>query len=139
MRLGGMVLSNFCDHNDFQYGTLKINEGNAGKLCVQLVDLNKKVCSSISGTFYLRYIPAAGASLKIKVQSIDDSQTVEKIATQDLNDPSVWCIDILEGEVLATSNIHLELSESGPTTQTGVIVGGVQVEKVGPNNGHSFC
>ena len=139
MRLGAMVLSNFCNINDFNYGQLEVNEGNATKICLQLADFSKKVCSSMSGTFYQRYIPPTGSSLTVQVQSIDDSQTISRVATQDLIDPSVWCIDIFEGELLATSNLHLELTEPGPKIRTGVVINAIRVIPTDPQSGHSFC
>lgn len=139
MRLGGQVLKNFCNANDFGYGELNINEGDAATLCIQLVDYNKKLCADVEGTHYLRYMPPAGSSLKIQIHSIDDEQVVEKIATQDATDPSIWCVELLENEVLATSNIHLELTEPGPKTKKGVIIDGLLVEPVDPTDGHSFC
>jgi len=141
MRLGGLVLGNYCNINDFEYpGSLQINEGDQTTVYIQLVDLNKKLCADLNGSCYLRYIPDAPASLIITVDSIDDAQVITKVATQvSASDPSIWCFVLNSNETLGSANLHLQLTEPGPKVSSGVINNAILVNMVGSGNGQSFC
>jgi hypothetical protein len=140
MRLGGQVIESFCNINDFEYSSpLQINEGNATRVYLQLVDLNRKLCSDIDGTCYLRYMPPSGSSLKVTIDSIDDSAVIEKNAVQVAGDASLFYFDIYANESLGSGNLHLQLTEPGPVIKTGVINDAIAVNRVGPEGGQSFC
>lgn len=140
MRLGGQVISIFCNINDFEYvSPLQMNEGNATRIYIQLVDLNRKLCADLNGTYYMRYMPVAGATLKVTIDSIDDDAIIEKNASQVTGDASLFYFDIYANEVLGSGNLHLALTEPGPIVSTGVINNALAINRVGPEGGQSFC
>jgi len=121
MRLGGMILENYQNSNNFKYVTEKVwNTGNPDKLCIQLVDLNKKIADCVENELFLRYMPESGASLNIILGNLDSEKRIKRAATQDSVDPSIWCIDIYPTDEITGSIIHLELTE-GNNIFTGKI------------------
>lgn len=140
MRLGAMMLADFCSANSFEYSrNIQMNEGNAQKVCIQLVDLNKVACSSGSGSLYLRYMPEAGSTLEIEIQSINDDNTITRIATQDPTDPSIWCFDILPTDIIGSENIKLSLTEPSNGLKTGIMNSVIKVNRVNSGSGQSYC
>ena len=137
MRLGGLILKNFCDVNHFEYsGTHYMNEGNATTVYLQLVDLDKKICSDTQGVQYLRYMSDTGSSLQVTVNNIDSGDSIQKIATQNATDKSIWSFDLLSTDKIGSANIGLQLTEAGPKTSTGIMIRALNVS---PVNGISFC
>jgi len=138
MRLGATILENFCDYNDFEPGMYhEYNIGSASRVYMQLVDLNKKLCSDVDGTCYLRYIPAPPASMQVTLSNIDSAKSITRTATQDTTDPSIWYFDILASDTIGSGNLHLSLTENGVTTK-GVVMDAVKGYPVDPGN-ISFC
>lgn len=138
MRLGGQIISHWCDVNDFDYSqTFEYNQGSNATVHLQLIDLDKKICDCSKGSFYLRYIPEPGASLQIQVHNIDDNQVIDLAGTQDPTDPSVWSFDLLPSYQIGSGNIHLALTE-GSTVSKGVIKEGIHTNPTDPGS-LSFC
>ena len=139
MRLGAKVLKNFCNYNDFSYTPQhEMNEGENSRIYIQLCDLDQRLCSSIDGTFFQRYMPPEDSTLELQIASVDGSQTITRYATQDANDPSLWFIDLLPTDVIPSGNIHLTLTEDGPVTRKAVITEGIKVYPSGAGS-VSFC
>jgi hypothetical protein len=139
MRFGARVITSYCNSNDFSYGTsFALNQGENSRMYLQLADLNQKLASDINGTVYQRYMPPAGSSLQIVIAGIDDSTKITRYAIQDTTDPSLWYIDFLPTDVVASGNIHLTFTESGGITRKGVIMEGLTVYPTSPGS-VSFC
>ena len=138
MRLGAVILQNYCNYNDFSLSNqFEYNIGSQSRVYLQLVDLNKPLCKDDQGSCYLRYIPADGATLEITINNIDSSKSVTKYPVQDANDPSIWYFDILFTDTIGSGNIHLKLTE-GSTVSNGVMIDALKGYPVDPGN-ISFC
>lgn len=139
MRLGGVML-NFCNVNDYtQEQPVELNEGNAAKVCLQLVDLTNKLCSDLNGTCYQRYIPTPTASLLITIHNVNCPGTIYKQATQDPLDGSIWCFMLAANEVVGSTDIQLQLTDGNGVVTTGVINNAIAVNPVDSGDGQTFC
>lgn len=139
MRLGASLLNGFCNVNDFDYTLIhNYNSGTNDRVYLQLVDLNQIIAQDKNGTFYNRYMPAAGSTLVGTVASVNDSNTVSRPMTQVVGDPSIWYFDLYPTDNIDSANIHLTLTEPGPVISKAVIIEGLKVNPTDPGS-ISFC
>jgi len=139
MRLGIIILNNFCDYNMFEWGKpFEINEGSQSTVYFQLVDLDQKISADIKATTYLRYIPPAGSIISATIQSIDQSKTLTKTPTALAEDRSIWSFGILPTDKFGSANLFITLTEPGPVIKKGVAIQGIVVHPSDPGS-ISFC
>jgi|SRR5438105_2818317 hypothetical protein len=108
MILSARFLNSVGSVNDFAYvQQAQFVEGDQLDVYFQLTDLAKP------GN--LRYMPAAGATLSVTVDNIDDARKITRPAVQPFPlDPSIWKVSILSGDgIKGTQNLILNLSEGG--------------------------
>ncbi len=76
-----------------------------------------------------RYMPAAGASLSVVLDSIDISKRITRTATQPFaSDPSIWSVSVLASDTIkGTVNLKLALTE-GTVIRRGALLGAIGVE-----------
>jgi hypothetical protein len=135
MLVGAKVLSNFNNSNSFDYSSqFEYNQGTNDTLYIQFVNLGKKLC----GDIYQRYMVPAGSTVTIRIDHIDQSCTIERIATVDANDQSIWSIPLLPTDKIGSGNIHFEIQEPGSNVRKGVIKEGIVAYPVDPDN-TSYC
>lgn len=66
-----------------------------------------------------RYVPAAGATLQVVIESIDDAKKITRYASQPFaNDLSIWKVSILSSDIIeGTANLRLTLTETSKVTR----------------------
>jgi hypothetical protein len=139
MLLSARFLANVSDVNNFDWiRQVEMNAGDPVTVYVQLVDasLDKSVQGwepIISGR---RYMPASGATLQVQLKNVDDTKTLNKIATQAFptSDPSIWSFQIAAtDDVQGTVSLTLVLTE-GAVIRRGLIKAAIRVYPVTPGD-----
>lgn len=132
MRLSARILQNVSGVNGFSYANqAEMTQGDTPTIYFQLVDASLDRPEQGFVPAGRRYMPAAGATLTVVLDSIDDSKKVTRVATQPFaQDPSIWAIPILSTDkIRGTVNMKLTLTESGQVTQgmaaTALLVAGM--------------
>lgn len=133
MLLSCRILEDVKDVNSFEYASAAmLNEGNEASIFIQLID--ESLDKSLNGfkPAGRRFVPAAGATLQVTLDSLDNAKKVVKNAVQPYaQDPSIWRIDITaldSAKLKGTVNIKLVLTESAKVTN-GKLKAGVLVEE----------
>lgn len=131
MRLSATVLKNFSDSNNFEYASqFEYNQGTSDQLYIQLTNGDRKLC----GNIYQRYVPPAGSSVVIRIDHLNVICVIERIATADANDNSIWSIPLLPTDKIGSGNIHITVTEPGGVIRKTVIKEGITAYPVDPNN-----
>lgn len=125
MLLSARMLSDVNNVNSFDYTTnVSWTVGDTTTVYFQLIDASKNIPSSMyqPSPAGLRYMPAAGATLSVTLQSIDDDKTITRAASQPFSqDPSIWALSILATDTLSgTFDLQLALTQSSVVTR-GVV------------------
>lgn len=109
MRLGFRVLDSSSLLNNLQYLNQRIiYPGETTDIYVQLVDLNTVTDKSQWGT---RWMPAVGATLSAKINSVNDLFTLSKTLTQPFaQDSSIWKFSLLATETANMAGINMDLT-----------------------------
>lgn len=108
MILSARFLNSVGSVNDFAYvQQAQFVEGDQLDVYFQLTDLAKPGNP--------RYMPAAGATLSVTVDNIDDAKKITRAAVQPfVLDPSIWKLSIMAIDgIKGTKNLLLNLSEGG--------------------------
>jgi len=107
--------------NSFNYAEeVEFTEGDAVRVFFQLIDLSKDKALQQYKPSGRRYMAAAGATLSVVLDNIDDAKKVTRSATQpyDTSDPSIWYVDVLATDkVRGTVNLVLTLTEDTVVTR----------------------
>ncbi len=98
--------------------SLEITAGDSGTLYLQLID------SSLDGNALQfnppgrRYVPAAGATLTVVFNALDDARKVTRAASQPFpGDGSIWTVPFLAGDALSgLVDVLLTLTEGVKVT-----------------------
>lgn len=142
MRLGLRWLRDVSSVNSWNYASQpEFYQGDTETLYLQLVD-EDAVGSQVGGlnpAFGLgpaapvqsvprRYMPAAGASLIMTLDSIDSAKRIDRVLSQPFpGDTSIWRLDISAADpVNGTVDLILVLNESG-TMHRARVNGGLRV------------
>lgn len=98
--------------NNLKYmNQIIITPGSTVTILFQLVDLDTVQEANKFGN---RYMPADGASLEIDIQSVNDVNSLNKVATQPFaDDKSIWqfSLSATETEEMSGTNMKLTLTE----------------------------
>lgn len=127
MLLSARILSNVASVNVFTYENVaRFTEGDGPDLYFQLIDASLDRQCDPPGR---RYMPAAGATLEVTVQNIDNTKTLVRFASQPYaTDPSIWKLTLLPTDkVRGTADLRLKLTES-PKVTNGVAKMALSVE-----------
>jgi len=122
MRLGIKMLNSSSSLNNLQYlNQARINPGDTATIMFQLIDLDQ------GGQ---RYIPAMGATMAIKLVSIDNANVISKIPTIPFSDDrSIWSFNLMASEtsIAAGVNMSVVLTQSSDiksaTAEAAVVFG----------------
>lgn len=125
MRLSSIFLTDVANVNQFRESEqLKITEGDAVNVYIQLRDMSIQTAFEGFKNPGRRYMPAAGATLIVKIDTLNDAQvpTFTKTAVQPFpQDPSIWLFQIQPTDaVFGTKRIKLFLTE-GATVTNGLV------------------
>lgn len=103
--------------NVFTWATqLEYTQGDTVDLYFMLVDRTQDTRSDPPGR---RYMPAAGATLQVTLDNIDQAKQLTRAATQPFtNDPSIWKVSIIATDVIkGTCGLALALTEGTRVTR----------------------
>lgn len=107
-------------------------EGDAPSLYFQLVD--KSVDLPVEGFNppYRRYMPAAGATLQVTLESLNSAKQIVRFATQPFaQDPSIWRLNLLSTDpIRGTVSMRLKLTE-GVVITNGYLQPAIEVGPAG--------
>lgn len=127
MRLSARPLKNVHSLNSFSYAnqlfvSAEAGEAEATDLFVQIVDLDQEG---------IRYMPSSGAVLTAIFPALDDEDNVSRIAVQPFpQDPSIWRIPMLAGDMVSGGNMIFAITEGG-VTKKFVVQNALVVEQIG--------
>lgn len=130
MILSARFLDNVGSVNSFTYvQQAQFTEGDAIDIYFQLIDAAKMDTTENWKPAGMRYMPAAGATLSVTVDNIDDAKKITRPATQPFPlDPSIWKLSILSTDVIkGTQNLKLTLSEGG-VQKKGLVKAALRVQ-----------
>lgn len=122
MLLSLRALENVVNVNTFQHSTqLRFTEGDAPVLYFQLIDASTDLASQGFVPAGRRYVPAAGATLELTLNNIDDARRITRFATQPFaNDLSIWALTLTTADkIRGTVNVKVKLTE-GSTVRYGL-------------------
>jgi hypothetical protein len=106
--------------NDFTYvDVVEFTQGDQVDVYFQLIDASKDKALQQFKPAGRRFMPAAGATLQVTLDNIDDDKKVTRAASQPFaGDPSIWKVSVLSTDVIrGTINLVLVLTESGKVTR----------------------
>jgi hypothetical protein len=123
------MLNNVASANAFAWADqVEFTQGDTVDIYFQLIDatLDKAVKGFKPGG--RRYMPAAGATLSVKVDNIDDNIAITRSCSQPfVQDPSIWKLTVVgTDKIVGTCALVLTLNEAGKIT-TGRTEAVVQV------------
>ena len=116
MLLSAKLLDSVASVNLFQnVKQIRCFEGDAPCLYFMLIDRNLDRPEEGYSPAGRRYIPAAGATLSVVLDNLDDARKVTRAATQPYpQDPSMWAVQLLTTDTpRGTVNFKLTLTEPG--------------------------
>ena len=120
MLLSCRMLQDVSGVNSFEYAeAAEFTEGDAASVYFQLIDRSKDARSSGFVPSGRRYMPAAGATLEVVLDHLDDGKKVTRAASQPYpQDPSIWKLDVMASDkVLGTVTMRLALTEGAVVTR----------------------
>jgi hypothetical protein len=120
MVLSARILNNVASANSFDWADqAEFTQGDTVDIYFQLIDttVDKAVKGFVPGG--RRYIPAAGATLSVKLDNIDDAVALTRSATQPFSgDLSIWKLTILATDaIVGTCALALTLTEGAKVTR----------------------
>jgi hypothetical protein len=94
-------------------------EGDALTIFFVIVDLSLDKADQGFSPAGRRYVPAAGATLSVTIENIDDNKKVVRTATQPFSqDGSIWSLPILATDSIRGSpQMRLTLTEGAKVTR----------------------
>lgn len=120
MRLSARMLDNVSSVNSFAYvDQVEFTEGDATRVYFQLIDVTQDKGAQGFKPAGRRYMPAAGATLSVTLENIDDDKAITRAASQySALDPSIWYVTIMATDVIrGTVNLALALTQSSVVTR----------------------
>ena len=117
MRLSCRMLSDVQSANSFEHvDVLKLNEGDAPTVYIQLVDLDRDKASDGFKPSGRRYMPPVASTLQVVLDHIDTAKKVTRAATQPFSqDASIWSIALATTDYIrGTITVRLQLTETSP-------------------------
>lgn len=130
MLLSARMLQNVCDANTFDYVTeVRFTEEDGPAVYFQLIDKQKDRADQGCFPAGRRYAPAAGATLSVVIDNLDDDIKITRAATQPYsNDPSIWRVQLLSTDpIRGTANLRLTLTE-GSVIRRGTVTAALCID-----------
>lgn len=133
MKLSARMLDPNSSLNSLKYvNQVTIAPGSTVTILLQLVDLDSVQESNRIGN---RYMPDSAATLEIDIVSINDANTLSKVASQPFStdDRSIWQVSLTPEETLNMSGTNMKLTL---TEGTDITIGTAkQVLIIEPSSG----
>lgn len=128
MLLGCRMLKDVASVNSFEADVqVSWTESDATEVYFQLIDLNLDT-SNLYRPPGRRFVPAAGATLSVELENIDDAKKVTRLAIQPFaQDGSIWKVQILPTDPCrGTPQLRLTLTEGTKVTR-GLVKQGIKI------------
>lgn len=116
MLLSARFLNDVSGVNSFDHVTsIELGAGDPSTVYFQLVDASVHRSEDGYRPAGRRYVPAAGATLQVVLENIDDAKKITRYATQPYaQDPSIWALSIQASDAIeGTVPLRMTLNESG--------------------------
>ncbi|GAC1697145.1 MAG: hypothetical protein NVS9B9_19700 [Ktedonobacteraceae bacterium] len=123
MLLSARMLNNVMSVNVFDYvNQVQLTQGDQFTVSFQLIDLTMDTPDKGFSPAGRRYIPAAGASLTVLFDTLDDAKKITRACSQPYTqDPSIWQVTLMATDTIKGSgNLRLTLNE-GTVTRRGSV------------------
>ncbi len=120
MLLSARILRDCANVNSFEYSnSAQFTKGDVVDVYFQLIDASLDTASENFIPPGRRYMPAAGATLQIVVENIDDAIKVTRTVSQPFtNDLSIWKVSFFASDSISgTANLRLTLVEGAKVTK----------------------
>lgn len=120
MKLSARMIQNLTTVNNFGWtDQAQFTQGDTASVYFQLIDDTQD--KAVKG-FYpagRRYVPAAGATLSVKLDNINDAIAITRAAFQPFPlDPSIWQVQVLATDtIVGTCALALTLTEGAVVTR----------------------
>jgi len=124
MRLNIRPLIDIMSVNSFEITSeTSWTEGDVLQFTFQLCDVSLDTSAQGYSPAGRRYVPAAGATLSVVLENVDDARKITRLATQPFAaDGSIWSIPILATDkTRGTPQVRFTLTEPGGVVTSGVI------------------
>ena len=107
MKLGIRMLDSSSSLNNLMYmNQVVIDPGETVTIYFQLVDLDKS-----QGQCPQRYMPASGATMSVKLTSLDSSKNITKVPTNPFpDDRSIWSFNLSAAETQYAAGVNLSVT-----------------------------
>lgn len=129
MLLSARILLDVASVNNYRVAPqVEWTEGDTVTFYLQLIDTQADTAAQGFNPPGRRYIPAAGATLSVVLENINDDKQVTKTATNPYaNDTSIWAVSILSTDLIrGTPQMRLTLTQSAVATR-GVLKNAVKI------------
>lgn len=125
MLLSARMLNAVTSVNDFEYAdAAEFVQGDTVDVYFQLVDASKDRPIQNWKPAGRRFMPASGATVKVRLDNIDDNTAISRFAVQAFptSDPSIWKVSVLASDSLlrGTCALVLDLNQGGVHTYARV-------------------
>jgi hypothetical protein len=114
MLLSTRILNNVAGVNSFEYvQAATFTAGDTPSVYFQLIDASVDRATQGFVPAGRRFMPAAGATLEVTLDSVDNARKIVRSASQPFPlDPSIWKVDILSTDnIKGTVSMALKLTE----------------------------
>lgn len=135
MLLSARMLKDVAGVNSYEHDTqVSWTEGDTTLLYFQLIDASLDPSNQGFQPPGRRFVPAAGATLQVVLENIDDAKKVTRLATQPFaNDGSIWALQVMASDkIRGTPQLRLTLTQSGVVT-SGLVKNAI---KIHPKSNH---
>lgn len=120
MLLSAQMLKDVQSVNSFEPDVqLSWTEGDVVDIYFRLIDLTLDRADQGFSPAGRRYVPAAGATLSVSIENVDDAKKITRLATQPFaNDGSIWKLSMLSTDTIrGTPQMRLTLTETTKVTR----------------------
>jgi hypothetical protein len=131
MRLSLRPLTDVQNVNSYEVvpGEITWTEGDVLTFYFQLCDISLDTSAQGYSPPGRRYVPAAGSTLTVILENVDDDKKITRTATQPFaTDGSIWSISILSSDKTKGSpQLKFNLVEPGSVLTSGILRNAVRV------------
>lgn len=135
MLLSARMLKDVAGVNSYEYDTqVQWTEGDTTTIYFQLIDSSLDNSSQGFQPPGRRFVPAAGATMSVTLENIDDARKLTRLATQPFaNDGSIWALQIQASDkIRGTPQLRMTLTQAGVVT-SGLVKNAL---KIHPKSNH---
>lgn len=130
MLLSARILKDCANVNSFDYAdSAQFTKGDVVDVFFQLIDASLDTAIENFIPPGRRYMPAAGATLLVTVESIDDANKIVRAAVQPFaTDGSIWKVSFYASDnIQGTANLRVVLTE-GPKVTKGLLKNAFRID-----------